>query len=347
MSTRVLFILKRREDYSAALHYPGGLSTGLFHSATFVKDMLRLHGVHASLVVVTDNNDIDREVTRYKPTHVVVEGLWVVPEKFDVLKILHPAVTWVVRLHSDIPFMSMEGMAMEWLIEYLRRGLTLAFNSNRILLEFLVYARAVLGRQLDLRRVVFLPNYYPKDLKPGHRKPPGKIIDISCFGAIRPLKNTLMQAMAALDFAVREDRLLRFHINSGRVEGGGAPIMRNIVDMFAELEGSGHTLVTHEWTPREQFLKLCASMDLGMQVSFSETFNIVAADHVSQGVPVVGSDIPWLSVDVTADPVSSGDIQRAMRHAFSHAPNGVSIEQRNLIMYDHDSVRAWLHYLSL
>ena len=36
--------------------------------------------------VVVDNNGIDKEITEYKPTHVFIEGLWVVPEKFDVLK---------------------------------------------------------------------------------------------------------------------------------------------------------------------------------------------------------------------------------------------------------------------
>jgi len=37
------------------------------------------------------------------------------------------------------------------------------------------------------------------------------------------------------------------------------------------------------------FIRVVKSMDIGMQVSLSESFNIVAADFVSNGVPLVGS----------------------------------------------------------
>ena len=88
MSTnRVLFILKRKEDYSQEDYSKSqGLATGLLNSPTFVNDMLIDEGVESKLVVVIDNNDIDREVTSYKPTHVIIEALWVVPEKFDILQ---------------------------------------------------------------------------------------------------------------------------------------------------------------------------------------------------------------------------------------------------------------------
>jgi len=37
------------------------------------------------------------------------------------------------------------------------------------------------------------------------------------------------------------------------------------------------------------FISIVKSMDIGMQVSLSESFNIVAADFVSNGIPLVGS----------------------------------------------------------
>ena len=79
MTNKVLFILKRREDYNAVEHSPQGLSTGLYNSASFMKNMLVNAGIDAELEVAIDNNDIDRLVTLHKPTHVIIEALWVVP----------------------------------------------------------------------------------------------------------------------------------------------------------------------------------------------------------------------------------------------------------------------------
>ena len=94
---RILFILKYREsDYGSYNNdptvekktwaYTQGLSSGLLNSAKFVCDMLFDElGYESKLVQVADNNDIDREVTQYKPTHVIIEAYWVVPEKFEIL----------------------------------------------------------------------------------------------------------------------------------------------------------------------------------------------------------------------------------------------------------------------
>ena len=109
---KVLFILKRREDYNSVIHSHVGLSTGLYNSASFMNDMLNENGVQSKLVVVPDNNSIDREVTLYRPSHVIIEALWVVPQKFAILQKLHPEVKWIIRLHSEMPFMAGEGNAM-------------------------------------------------------------------------------------------------------------------------------------------------------------------------------------------------------------------------------------------
>jgi hypothetical protein len=47
--SRVLFILKRREDFNAKIHSHVGLSTGLYNSAKFMDDMLEEHGLTPSL----------------------------------------------------------------------------------------------------------------------------------------------------------------------------------------------------------------------------------------------------------------------------------------------------------
>src|SRR2546430_15216682 len=109
---QVLFIC-RKSDYHFGSPY-NQKATGLKQSAGYCRDVLNLNGIPAEMVIVNDNNDIDREVTKYKPAWVIIEALWVVPEKFEVLKRLHPDVRWVIRLHSELPFIAFEGPAMDW-----------------------------------------------------------------------------------------------------------------------------------------------------------------------------------------------------------------------------------------
>jgi hypothetical protein len=159
------------------------------------------------------------------------------------------------------------------------------------------------------------------------------------------MKNHLMQAMAAIQFANKMGKQLRFHINVGRVEGRGEPVMRNLMALFEQLSHTGHQLITHEWTPRDEFLKLCGTMDIGMQVSLSETFNIVGADLISQGVPVVGStEIPWAVKMFAADPTSSADIAHKLLLTYELPLVNTWLHQRKLAKYCRHSQKQWAKY---
>lgn len=320
MTSKLLFILKHRDALYTDEHgtySTGGLSSGLLNSASFVVDMLHKSGIEANLVQVADNNCIDREVTKYKPTHVIIEAYWIVPEKFAVLTKLHPNIKWIIRNHSEIPFLATEGIAIDWTLEYLKHPTVyVSANSPRALSEMKTMAVAAYGEKFA-DRVIYLPNYYTfseNTVKKEHHD--SDTIDIGCFGAIRPLKNQLIQAIAAIEFAKHQGKKLRFHINSTRIEGNGNNCLKNIIALFAHT-GETYQLVEHSWMPHDKFLQLCATMDIAMQVSFTETFNIVAADMVSMNVPIVVShDITWASRFSKADPTSSTDIVKKMHAAW-------------------------------
>src|SRR5580765_3545290 len=251
----------------------GDFSSGLYNSARFVVEMLNREGVRAKLVDVIDGNGVDAEVYKYRPDVVVVEAFWVTPSKFDELMKLHPSVRWVVRNHSKIPFLAQEGIALEWTYEYVRRFIQVACNSRQATRDM---RELVSAAGLPAKLVRYLPNYYPPGVAHWDRKPMSRhSIDIGCFGAIRPLKNQLIQAIAAISFAQSEEKTLRFHINSERVEGGGDPILKSLRSAFRNTQ---HKLVEHSWLSWREFLFLVGSMDINMQVSYSETFNIVAAE---------------------------------------------------------------------
>ena len=338
--SKVLFILKRREDYSAQVHSHIGLSTGLYNSAKFMNDMLNDAGIQSDLGVAIDNNCIDRLVTLYKPTHVIIEALWVVPPKFSVLQKLHPNVKWIIRLHSEMPFMAGEGMAMDWLGDYATfKNVVIACNAPRMLREMKLF--------LGDDKVIYLPNFYPQEYKSKKLNKNKEYIDISCFGAIRPLKNHLVQAFAAIAFANKIGKKLRFHVNAGRIEMNGNSALRNLKCLFQQLAlmGTGHELINHQWTPREQFLELCSQMDIGMQCNFSETFNIVGADLVSQGVPLIGSkEIPWS--EFNADCTNSKDIFWALTTAYKYPRINAFFNQMRLKCYTNKTRKIWIKYFN-
>jgi len=348
---KVLFILKRREDFNPDKHTKLGLSTGLFNSATFVKNMLNDVEIEANLEVVIDNNDIDREVTKYRPSHVIIEALWVVPSKFVILSKLHPNVTWIIRLHSEMPFLANEGMALDWLGDYAAfPNIVIGVNAPRALEEvrFLLSYKMKWDEETLNKRVIYLPNFYPQEYLTKEYNTNKDYIDIGCFGAVRPLKNHVIQAIAALKFATTIGKKLNFHINSGRVEMKGEPILNNLEGLFSHVaDDDGHQLIRHEWTPREKFLKICASMDIGLQVSFSETFNIVGADIISQGVPLVGSiEIPWADADFCARATETQEIYEMLLKTHNSAKLNVDNQQKLLTEYTSKTREIWKEYFS-
>lgn len=345
--SKLLFILKRRDQPYTGEHCysKGGLSSGLLNSAKFVVEMLLAEGVHAKLVQVQDNNCIDREVSAYKPTHVIIEAYWVVPEKFEVLKRLHPQVTWIVRNHSEMPFLAQEGVAMDWTLEYLRRGILVAPNSEAMVRDVKTVAKATVGEAVD-ELVVWLPNYYPLPKERSHFRlfKPGETLDVGLFGAVRPLKNQLLQAVAALEYAESRALRLRLHINATRVEEGNNNL-KNIRALFAH--SHVHELVEHPWCEHQEFLRLVSTMDVNMCVSFSETFCIVAADGVAMGVPTVGSnEIRWLSELSRAVPTDSKAIVWALECALNHARMG-TLQHLNFKLLGENVEAARQRWLSL
>lgn len=355
---KVLFIVKcRNNDYGPYDTQQGSdendvflngkrcLGSGLFNSARLVSEMLNHHHVESNIVQVIDNNDIDREVTKYKPDVVIIEALWVVPEKFDILKKLHPNVKWVIRLHSETPFIANEGMSFEWIMKYLHiPGVFIGINSHKLMNDI---KTIVSGAHLKVHKLLYMPNYYHiNDQHIYEKHHDGDWLNVSCFGAIRTLKNQLLQTVSAIEYAEKYKKKLKFHINSTRIEGNANTILKNIRIIFSNLNPEKFQLIEHSWLPHNHFLKLIAQMDLNLQVSFSETFNIVTADAVSQKTPVVvSSEINWISSLFRASPNDSKDIVRKMETSISLGKFGSYLNTSGLRNYNKESVDVWLYEL--
>lgn len=330
---KVLFIIRKRLNY--------GYSYGLVNSCRFIVNALINEGIEAKVVEVVDNNCIDKEVFNYKPTHVIIEALWVVPAKFEVLLPRYPKVNWIVRIHSNIPFIAHEGIAIEWLNEYNRlklkyKNFDVSANSTKIIDDL----KASVGQDL-----VYLPNVYcPCEEAPKVKPAKNKIVKIGCFGVIRPMKNHLEQAVAAMAWANKNNYEIEFHINASRVEQKGDAVLKNLINLF---KGTKHKLVEHDWLSHSQLVGLIKTMDLGMQLSFSETFNLVAADFVDNNIPVVVSpEISWVSKFYQAQATNTPEIIEKLDFAwFNSIYNFQLINKLYLYWYNFKSLEQWLNFL--
>lgn len=337
---RVLFIIRKSEKRNPYSHGSFGLS----NSATFVANKLNELGHECKLVTVRDNNDIDREVYNFQPDLVIIEALWVVPPKFAELLSLHPRPQWMIRIHSKAPFLAMEGVAMDWLqgyhaINQVYGNLSISCNNKQFNDEL---------NQIKDYESIYLPNIYCPSFdnfhhvkKHDHLAP----IDIGCFGAIRPFKNQLLQGMAAILFGKSMNRLVNFHINGTRPEQAGENVLRNLRGLFA---GTPHRLIEHDWYSHDEFVqKMLPQIDIGMQVSFSESFNIVTADFVHAGVPIVVSqDVDWMPRFTRSNPNSVEDIVKKMNHIWAtRTVIANSANRHALAEYNRKATEEWETYL--
>ena len=346
---KILFVLKHRDNSfvtDGPYDSPYGLSSGLRNSVRFVVDMLNGNGIEAKWVEVANANFIDKEVHDYQPTFVIVEAFWVVPDKFDVLKKLHPHVTWAVRNHSETAFLSSETNPFNWLAGYLSRGIEVMCNAPRSVYDLNIVARSY---GYTSGPVSYAPNFYPivcehplATIAP-HQAHADDTVRVGCFGAIRPLKNHMAQALAAVEFASRLGKKLEFHVNAARIEMGANKVLGNLEAFFANTKRTA--LVKHAWLSHPNFLKLLTTMDFSMQVSFSETFNIVSADSVVCSVPVIASEeVAWLGSYAQSDPNSAASMVNALLVA-NRGPALPRLQQqwRDLDAYNAASQKVWVN----
>jgi hypothetical protein len=333
---KLLFICKKRvSEY--------GISVGLDNSAQFLVNHFNRFNIDSKLVSVIDSNSIDKEIYNYNPTHVIIHALWVPSYKLKELLSLarYKNIKFIIRIHSKIPFLANEGIAIEWLKEYK--------ELQKDYPNLIISANSKDGNDGIIKSLVinsiYLPNIYePSYPAPNTKKSKNKkILNIGCFGAIRPLKNQLIQAIAAIEYGNRYNKIIHFHINSSRAEQKGESVLKNIRSLF---KNTNHKLIEYEWKSHEEFLSIIDKMDLGMQVSLTETFNIVTADFVYCGIPiVVSSQIEWASYFSKASCHNINSIVNKMRTNLKcKFLNLLNIYK--LFFYNRKASKIWFKYLN-
>jgi glycosyltransferase involved in cell wall biosynthesis len=173
---------------------------------------------------------------------------------------------------------------------------------------------------------------------------PGKILRIGSFGATRPLKNILTAGAAALEIAARVQADLEFNVSSGRAEGGGDTITRALMALYANLPTA--KVVQSGWQSWPAFRRVVRSMSLLIQPSYTESFCMVVADALAEGVPSVTSEaIDWVPSRWQADSDDADDIATVGVHLL-HNPQAVHLGLAALKKHNAAGLQAWSSMLT-
>ncbi len=334
------------DDYGGEYGSEGGYGhchRGLGINALMTVKVLRKAGVHADLCAVGGIEGVRKGLRKYAPTHAVIQALWITSVQQAALCNEFPDTHFIIRCHSQIGFLQVEPGAVKTLRDdmFLQEGLlnlTVSANTHR-LQEFLQHTYK--------SQVLYLPNLYDLDRVQRKRDESHdhRVLRIGSFGAQRLLKNHTTACAAAMMMAERRGSDLEFYVNAGRKENEKASsvlaTLRNMTDRLRWVK-----LVEVGWEEWSQFRATVAHMDLTMQVSFTETMNIVTADSVAEGVPAVVSDaIEWTPRRWHANVDDAGDIARvgsALLWDKHSAEEGLAHLER----FCKCSIKAWLEYLN-
>lgn len=318
-------------------------NSGLYNSCAFVVDMLNASGIPARLVQINGEGEFAQTVKNCGPSDVVIEAFFVSPKVLNETIRANPHTRFYCRNHSEITFLAYDSVAMAWTREYLKNpAMHMAANSRQGQIDFQNIVRSYFPHwdQATLNhRVALLPNYHPVNTALPAIPSPFGTLNVGCFGALRPLKNQLLQAICASEVSRQLGKKLRFHVNGSRIEHAAGGVSKNLKAFFAgSVNGE---LVEHPWLPRPEFLGLVRQMDIGMQVSLSETFNLVTADFVTMNRPVlVSTEVDWVDPRVQAGPTDSEDIIKKMRISL-RAESIIAHNRAGLIRYDQRSQMLW------
>jgi glycosyltransferase involved in cell wall biosynthesis len=276
-----------------------------------------------------------------KITHIIISAPWIPSSTIAQVVCKYKHIHFTTLSHSGIGFLAADRNGIKLLRESVIlqksvKNYQIAGNS----LRFAQWASTVWGVDVG-----FLPNLY--DItgmnyipKKWNKKEPLKI---SCFGAIRPLKNQITAAGAAALIAKKLDVPTELWLNGGRSEGGGFG-----VDAIRELVGNipQFSIKLKQWAPWQEFRDFIGTMHLNLQPSYTESFNMVCADSIFNGVPVVGSEaITWLPKSWQGNVDDAADIAKKGIELIQN-PYLVEEQQHALKKYVKDGIKQWKKYLN-
>jgi len=319
-----------------------GLNVAGFATAEVLRDA----GIDVTVFPVRHNVDLVHAIDSYNQTHehrlthVVISAPWL--SIFDLQSLLYgfPEIHFAILSHSNVGFLQADPEGVRLLRKYHQLSkefdnFTVGGNCDR----FAEWMNCAYGES-DCD-IVHLPNLYPIWTAKSTTWTYGTL-KIGAFGAVRPYKNFMTAAGAAIAMQRMLGVPVEFHMSAGGE--GDDMVAPAIAQIF---EGTGVTLVTHPWRYWDDFIQLIGTMDILLQPSYTESFNMVTADGILQGVPsVVGPAIRWAPDSWKADPDDAMDVARvAMDLLFNRRDRMAGLPA--LREHNEKSLHKWATFLGL
>jgi hypothetical protein len=316
---------------------------GLGVSALNTAKVLRANNIVTDVWPIMGTKTIaDRiKAAPVRPTHIVIGAPWLPTLDLQVLVHGNPDIHFAIVCHSNVGFLSADPQAITNFRQMLdleqgALNTTAGGNSKR----FCGWIQNSYGRPCT-----WLPNlYFLESTMPVYRRPwSGGTLNIGSFGAVRPLKNTLSAAGAALELHNDFHVPVNFYISVGRIEGGST-VVRSLDAMCGKVPG--FTLVKEEWYQWPQFRQIIRRMDVLMQPSYTESFNMVTADGAAECIPSVVSDaIDWAPNDWKTEVDDTRSIARTARNLLNNMHSG-SEGFKALQTFNENGLRSWVKWLA-
>ncbi len=314
---------------------------GLGVAAINTAKVLRRSGIRADVWPILSASDLRKKLGIFPAEHVIISAPWIPAVELHALANDFPETTFAVNCHSNVGFLQADRNGVKLMREVMElemgtHNIRLAGNSRR----FCYWVKSAFGAEC-----VYLPNLYCLNREPVPRRPfESGTLRIGVFGATRPLKNLMSAAGAALEIAHSLRVPLELWLSAGRAEGGGETILGAVREMLNGLPGV--ELKMNGWQSWPSFRKTVAHMHLLLQPSYTESFNMVTADGVAEGVSSVVSDaIDWAPRDWKANVDDVLDIARVGRRLLCD-PRSVQDGWRALEKYVEDGLLAYQQHFA-
>jgi hypothetical protein len=343
-SVRVVLAIKNFAKVQGVCHI------GLGVTALNTMRVLRRNGVQCEAWSAQTSKELyglisaDERRNPCRPvTHVIISApSWVQPVSFGDFSFRWPNIEFVQLNHSGTAYLSIDKYGIRNIREVLAlshalHNVKVAGNNQR----FTKWATDSFGAD-----VLYLPNLYDIEtfVNPVVQRKDYDPLRIGSFGAGRPWKNLLTAAESAVQLSRRMGVAVELYVNTMRPDGGQRQI-ESRSELFDNLPHA--KIVEVPWAVWPAFRKIVGTMDLLISPSFDETFCVIAADGIAEGVPSVAtSALEWLPHGWWAeacDPSSVTAVGMGLLHNRVAAVHDGRSNLRNFVAL---GINHWLNYLN-
>ncbi len=343
-SVRVILAIKNFAKVQGVCHI------GLGVTALNTMRVLRRHGVQCeawsaqTAKELYDLISVDERTNPSRPvTHVVISApSWVQPVSFSDFSHRWPNIEFVQLNHSGTAYLSIDKYGIRNIREVLQlshalHNVRVAGNNQR----FTKWASDSFGAS-----VLYLPNLYDTTtfVNPVVQRKDYDPLRIGSFGAGRPWKNLLTAAESAVQMARRMNVALELYVNTMRPDGGQRQIESRI-ELFDNLPHA--KLVEVPWALWPQFRKVVSTMDLLISPSFDETFCVIAADGIAEGVPSVATAaMEWLPHSWHSQPCDPSSVTSIGMGLLHNRAGAIHDGRIGLVNFVSSGIAHWINYLN-